>query len=104
MTAKRDLKKRIRERAAKTGESYTAARAQFRKLRIEQAIRTFEREIREFGQPRVLTIALHPHLSGVAHRINFLTEIVEGLRARSDTVFMNGSQITDWYLSQRKTA
>jgi hypothetical protein len=26
------------------------------------------------------------------------------LRARSDTVFMNGSQITDWYLSQRKTA
>ena len=74
------------------------------KLRIEQAIRTFEREIREFGQPRVLTIPLHPHLSGVAHRINFLTEIVEGLQARSDTVFMNGSQITDWYLSQRKTA
>ena len=74
------------------------------KLRIEQAIRTFEREIRESGQPRVLTIPLHPHLSGVAHRINFLTEIVEGLQARSDTVFMNGSQITDWYLSQRKTA
>jgi hypothetical protein len=74
------------------------------KLRIEQTIRTFEREIREFGQPRVLTIPLHPHLSGVAHRINFLTDIVEVLQARSDTVFMNGSQITDWYLSQRKTA
>jgi hypothetical protein len=75
------------------------------KLRIEQAIRTFEREITEFGQPRVLTIPLHPHLSSsVGHRINFLTDIVEGLHARSDTVFMNGSQITDWYLSQRKTA
>jgi hypothetical protein len=29
--------------------------------------------------------------------------MVEGLQARSDTVFMNGSQITDWYLSERKT-
>jgi allantoinase len=71
------------------------------KLRIEQAIRTFEREIRELGPPRVLTIALHPHLSGVPHRINFLTELIDGLRARSDTVFMNGSQITDWYLGQK---
>ena len=41
------------------------------------------------------------HLSGVAHRINFLTDVIDGLRARSDTVFMNGSQITDWYLDQR---
>jgi hypothetical protein len=72
------------------------------KLRIEQAVRTFEREIRESGQPRVLTIPLHPHLSGVPHRINFLAELIEGLQARSDTVFMSGSQITDWYLSQRK--
>jgi peptidoglycan/xylan/chitin deacetylase (PgdA/CDA1 family) len=71
------------------------------KLRIEQAIRTFEREIRDLGQPRVLTIALHPHLSGVPHRINFLAELIDDLRARSDTVFMNGSQITDWYLQQR---
>jgi peptidoglycan/xylan/chitin deacetylase (PgdA/CDA1 family) len=72
------------------------------KLRIEQAVRTFEREIRESGQPRVLTIPLHPHLSGVPHRINLLAELIEGLQARSDTVFMSGSQITDWYLSQRK--
>ena len=71
------------------------------KLRIGEAIRTFEREIADFGQPRVLTIALHPHLSGVPHRINFLTELIDDLRARSDTVFMNGSQITDWYLGQK---
>jgi hypothetical protein len=37
----------------------------------------------------------------VPHRINFLTELIDDLRARSDTVFMNGSQITDWYLQQR---
>jgi peptidoglycan/xylan/chitin deacetylase (PgdA/CDA1 family) len=70
------------------------------KLRLQQAIRTFEQEIAETGQPRVLAIPLHPHLSGSPHRINFLTDVIDGLRARSDTVFMNGSQITDWYLAQ----
>jgi allantoinase len=70
------------------------------KLRLEQAVRTFERETRETGQPRILTIPLHPHLSGVAHRINFLAEVIDQLRDRHDTVFVNGSQLTDWYLSQ----
>jgi len=74
------------------------------KLRIGEAILTFKREIADFGQARVLTIALHPHLSGVPHCINFLTELTDDLRARSDTVFMNGSQITDWYLGQKTDA
>lgn len=74
------------------------------KLRLDQAIKTFERETREIGQPRVLTIPLHPHLSGVAHRINYLTEIVDQLCDRSDTIFVNGSQLTDWYLSQQTKA
>jgi peptidoglycan/xylan/chitin deacetylase (PgdA/CDA1 family) len=74
------------------------------KLRLEQAIATFEREIAETGQPRVLAIPLHPHLSGTPHRINFLTDVIDALRARSDTVFMSGSQITDWYKAQQKPA
>ena len=73
-------------------------------LRLEQTIRTFEREIRETGQPRVLAIPLHPHLSGTPHRINFLADAIDALLNRSDTVFMNGSQITDWYLAQRQAA
>jgi hypothetical protein len=64
-----------------------------------ETIKVFEREIGRHGQPRVLTIPLHPHLSGVAHRIGFLEEIIDTLRARRDTVFMNGSQILDWYLA-----
>jgi peptidoglycan/xylan/chitin deacetylase (PgdA/CDA1 family) len=67
------------------------------RLRIEETIRTFEREITEQGQPRVLTIPLHPHLSGVPHRINHLSAVIDQLMSRSDTVFMNGSQILDWY-------
>ena len=69
------------------------------KLRMVETIKTFEREIRTHGQPRVLTIPLHPHLSGMAHRINFLAEVIDALMARSDTVFMNGSQMLDWYLA-----
>jgi len=67
------------------------------KLRLLEAIRTFEREIHEEKQPRVLTIPLHPHLSGVPHRINFLMEVLDLLMARHDTIFMNGSQVADWF-------
>lgn len=69
------------------------------KLRMSETIKVFEREIARYGQPRVLTIPLHPHLSGVAHRVGFLEEVIDALRARADTVFMNGSQILDWYLA-----
>ena len=67
------------------------------RLRIEETILTFEREIATQAQPRVLTIPLHPHLSGVPHRINHLADVIDALGARDDTVFMNGSQILDWY-------
>ena len=70
------------------------------KLRIEQTVRTFEREIREQGRPRILTIALHPHLSGVPHRIGYLRDAVDALMARSDTIFLGGSQILDWFLAE----
>ncbi|HVY21107.1 MAG TPA: polysaccharide deacetylase family protein [Bauldia sp.] len=68
--------------------------------RIEATIATFQREIAETGQVRILAIPLHPHLSGVAHRIGYLTDTIDALLDRSDTVFMNGSQILDWYLAQ----
>lgn len=67
------------------------------RLRMLETIDTFTREIDRHGQPRVLTIPLHPHLSGVPHRINFLREIIDTLGERDDTVFMNGSQLLDWY-------
>jgi peptidoglycan/xylan/chitin deacetylase (PgdA/CDA1 family) len=69
-------------------------------LRVTQTIETFERESAESGQPRVLTLPLHPHLSGVPHRINYLMRIIDMLRARNDTVFMTGSEIADWYMRQ----
>lgn len=70
------------------------------KLRIGEAVRTFEREIRQQQRPRVLTIALHPHLSGVPHRINYLMEVVDALMKRNDTIFLAGSQILDWFRTE----
>lgn len=72
------------------------------KLRIAETVKAFAREISEENQPRILTIPLHPHLSGVPHRINFLAETLDGLLARPDTIFMNGGQILDWFVAQQK--
>ncbi len=71
--------------------------AEMRK-RMFETIKTFDYEIARHGQPRVLTIPMHPHLSGVPHRINFVREIIDTLLERDDTVFVNGSQLLDWYL------
>jgi len=66
-------------------------------LRVEQTLRTFERESARDGQPRVLTLPVHPHLTGVPHRIGYFCDILDALLARTDTVFMVGRQIADWY-------
>jgi hypothetical protein len=66
-------------------------------LRVAQTLKTFEREIARTGQPRILTLPVHPHLTGVPHRIGFFCDILDSLLARSDTVFMAGEEIARWY-------
>jgi peptidoglycan/xylan/chitin deacetylase (PgdA/CDA1 family) len=68
--------------------------------RLEKTVALFLEEIAETGQPRVLTIPLHPHLSGVPHRFLDLKAMVDMLLARDDVIFMSGSQILDWYRPQ----
>jgi peptidoglycan/xylan/chitin deacetylase (PgdA/CDA1 family) len=48
-------------------------------------------------QPRILTIGLHPHIIAVPHRIAYLRRTVDALKSRSDTIFMTGAQIADWF-------
>jgi hypothetical protein len=47
--------------------------------------------------PKVLTLSFHHHLSGVLHRIGFVAKALDRLLARTDTVFMTGAEICDWY-------
>ncbi len=63
--------------------------------RVEDTLETFEKETDQ--NPRILTIATHPHLIGVPHRIGALEKIIDKLKNRNDTIFMTGKQIADWF-------
>jgi peptidoglycan/xylan/chitin deacetylase (PgdA/CDA1 family) len=65
--------------------------------RLGDTLATLERELER--EPRILTLALHPHLIGVPHRIGHLRKALELLGQRRDTVFMTGSSIADWFAS-----
>lgn len=65
--------------------------------RVADAVKTFERELAL--NPRVITIALHPYAIGTAHRLPHLERALQMLKARSDTVFMTGSAIADWFIT-----
>lgn len=65
--------------------------------RVTWTLETFESELK--SNCRVLVLPLHPHLVGVPHRMNWFCRILDLLLARSDTVFMTGSKIADWYSS-----
>ena len=64
--------------------------------RLEDTLQVFERELKT--QPRILTLALHPHLIGVPHRFAYLERMLDLLQMREDTVFVVGRQIADWYM------
>jgi allantoinase len=70
--------------------------------RLRATLETFDRELPT--SPRVLTIALHPHLIGAPHRIGTLTRMLDRLLARDDQIFVTGGQTMDWYLEQQPPA
>ncbi|MEC7256996.1 MAG: polysaccharide deacetylase family protein [Pseudomonadota bacterium] len=63
--------------------------------RVEATLATFERELQ--SQPRVMTLALHPHIIGVPHIAHQFEAALDLLQARDDTVFLTSSGIGDWY-------
>ena len=65
--------------------------------RLVSTLDVFERELRT--QPRVLTLALHPHLIGVPHRFAYLERMLALLQGREDTVFVVGRQSAAWYMA-----
>jgi len=63
--------------------------------RMVDTLALFETESRI--QPRVLTLALHPHLIGVPHRFPYLEAMLDVLQSRKDIQFMTGRAIANWY-------
>jgi peptidoglycan/xylan/chitin deacetylase (PgdA/CDA1 family) len=64
--------------------------------RLEATLAVFEKEAQR--QPRVLTLALHPHIIGVPHVAHHFARCLDLLLARDDVAFMTSSQIGDWFV------
>ncbi len=64
--------------------------------RVEATVATLEPELEQ--NPRVITLALHPHLIGVPHVAHFFEKSLDLLVKRSDTVFVTSSVMGDWFV------
>jgi peptidoglycan/xylan/chitin deacetylase (PgdA/CDA1 family) len=64
--------------------------------RLRATLAVLDRELEH--QPRVLSIGLHPHVAGVAHRLHYVEAALDLLLARGDTVFMTSDEIAEWFV------
>ena len=53
--------------------------------------------------PKILTLALHPHIVCVPHNFYYLKKIIKDIKKRKDVVFMTSSQIGDWFINEDGT-
>jgi len=65
--------------------------------RVEATVQVYEAEIARTGQPRIITLALHPHIIGVPHIAHHFAQALDLLVAREDTVFVTSSEMGDWF-------
>ena len=70
--------------------------------RVEVTLKVLEEAMKTYA--RVMTLALHPHIIGVPHRVYYLAKALDDLMARDDTVFVTGSEIADWFVDADGTA
>lgn len=92
MTKKKDLKKRVRARQEKTGESYTAALAQLRRVRIPEAPgATIEAQAAGFRCEAVVSSKLRA-LGDLRPLFTRLRELLEGLGAEACGPLLRGEQ------------
>jgi allantoinase len=65
---------------------------------LKRGTRQFDRLYAESAlAPRVMSISVHPYLTGVPHRIGYLEELLDHIRSNEGVVFWTGEQIVDWY-------
>ncbi len=72
---------------------------------LERAIDHFETVYEESSETvRVMSFAVHPYISGAAHRIGHIRAMLDHMLSRKGVVVMTGAEILDWYRSQAGTA
>jgi len=69
---------------------------------VSRAMDQFER-LYEEGKTRakVMSIAVHPYISGVPHRIKYFETVFERLKKKPGVLFWTGEQILEWYRKTR---
>ena len=65
--------------------------------RLKATVSIYERELDQ--NPRVITLALHPHIIGVPHITYYFEQALDLLAARDDTVFVTSSTMGDWFIA-----
>jgi peptidoglycan/xylan/chitin deacetylase (PgdA/CDA1 family) len=64
----------------------------------QKCIDQFDRLYLEGAErPRIMSIAIHPYISGQPFRIKYLEEIYAHINSHEGVVHMNGEEIYDWY-------
>ncbi len=53
-------------------------------------------------RPRVMSIAIHPYITGQPHRIKYLEEVYAHINSHPGVIHWNGTQIYNWYAGQRE--
>ena len=65
---------------------------------FERGKAQFEQFYKESKQTtKIMSISIHPYLTGVPHRINYLNKLLDYISDHDDVVFMTGEEINNWY-------
>ena len=68
---------------------------------LKRAIDQFDRLYAEGAQrAKIMSLAIHPYISGQPHRIRYLERFYEHVAKHSGVLHWNGVQLLDWYRSQ----
>ncbi len=54
------------------------------------------------GRAKIMSISVHPYISGVAHRIAYVERAFSEILSRPGVACWNGAKIHDWYLGTQK--
>ncbi len=69
---------------------------------LQRALDYFETIYAESHETtKVMAVAMHPYLSGAAHRIKYVRETFEHILSQPDVVCWDGEQILDWFIKER---
>ena len=72
---------------------------------LKRAIDQFDRLYEEGAErAKIMSIAIHPYISGQPHRIKYLEQIYDHVARHEGVLHWNGEQILDWYQAQTGAA